>query len=365
MPIKHDIWKVGATPVPLNASRLPSEQKLEEMIVSDPRILSTEWLLIGRQESTNHGGRIDLLAIAPDGSLVLIELKRDRTPREIVAQALDYASWVEELTAEKIAQIYQRYSDGGKLDDAFQKRFGVELDEETLNQSHQIIIVASELDPSTERIINYLNARDIAINAVFFQVFQNGDDQLLSRAWLIDPGETQANVATATRIKGEKEPWNGEYYVSYGADRSWDEARQYGFISGGGGSWYSRTLKLLSPGDRVWVKIPKTGYVGVGRVVEPMCPAKDFKVSTPAGERPIYEVLKSGDSFNEKHLNDPELTEYFVRVNWLDTVPVNKAANEVGLFGNQNTVCEPTTPKWRHTVERLKTYFKKWDQSTA
>ena len=362
MPIKHDIWKVGATPVPLNSSRLPSEQKLEEMIVSDPRILSAEWLLIGRQESTNHGGRIDLLAIAPDGSLVLIELKRDRTPREIVAQALDYASWVEELTAEKIAQIYQRHSDGGKLDDAFQKRFGVELDEETLNQSHQIIIVASELDPSTERIINYLNARDIAINAVFFQVFQNGEDQLLSRAWLIDPGETQANVATATRIKGEKEPWNGEYYVSYGADRSWDEARQFGFISGGGGSWYSRTLKLLSPGDRVWVKIPKTGYVGVGRVVETMCPAKDFKVSTPDGERFIYDVLKSGAAFNEKQINDPELTEYFVRVNWLDTVSANKAANEVGLFGNQNTVCEPTTPKWRHTVERLKTYFEKWNE---
>jgi len=23
-------------------------------------------------------------------------------------------------------------------------------------------------------------------------------------------------------------------------------------------------------------------------------------------------------------------------------------------FGNQNTVCKPTTPKWRTTVERLK-----------
>jgi hypothetical protein len=124
-------------------------------------------------------------------------------------------------------------------------------------------------------------------------------------------------------------------------------------------------LKLLSLGNRVWVKIPKTGYVGVGRVVETMCPAKDFKVSTPDGERHIYDVLKSSERFNEKHLNDPELTEYFVRVNWLDTVPVNKAVNEVGLFGNQNTVCEPTTPKWRHTIERLKTYFKKWDKSAA
>ena len=50
---------------------------------------------------------------------------------------------------------------------------------------------------------------------------------------------------------------------------------------------------------------------------------------------------------------------------WLDIVPESKAINEVGLFGNQNTVCQPTTPKGRHTVERLKTYFPKWDQPTG
>lgn len=70
------------------------------MIVCEPRRLSSEWMLIGRQEITSFGGRIDLLAIAPDGSLVLIELKRDRTPRDIVAQALDYAAWVDQLNAE-------------------------------------------------------------------------------------------------------------------------------------------------------------------------------------------------------------------------------------------------------------------------
>jgi len=29
---------------------------------------------------------------------------------------------------------------------------------------------------------------------------------------------------------------------------------------------------------------------------------------------------------------------------------------------NQNTVCQPTAQKWRHTVERLKKSFTNWDQ---
>lgn len=364
MPIQHAIWKVGVQPTPLSLGKLASEQALEDMIVREPGILSAEWMLIGRQEQTGFGGRIDLLAIAPDGSLVLIELKRNRTPREIVAQALDYAAWVENLTADRIAQIYQRFSNGGSLDAAFQKRFDTKLDEETLNESHQIVLVAAELDDASERIIQYLNDRDIAINVLFFQVFQHGPDQLLSRAWLIDPGVTQANVATTTtKRKREKEPWNGEYYVSFGtgASRSWEDARKYGFISAGGGSWYTQTLKLLSPGDRVWVKDPGVGYLGVGRVLEPVVPVTEFKVKTPSGDQPALEVLSTAACLREK-ANDPDKAEQFVRVEWLDTVSESKAINDVGLFGNQNTVCQPTTPKWRHTVDRLKQHFPKWDK---
>lgn len=360
MAIHHSIWRVGDDPAPLANSKLASEQQLETMIVRDPRILSGEWMLIGRQELTPHGGRIDLLAIAPDGSLVLIELKRDRTPREIVAQALDYASWVADLTADRIVQIYSRFSNGRNLQADFQGRFGVELDEETLNQSHQIIIVAAELDASTERIVGYVNARDIAINVVFFQVFEHAGQQLLSRAWLIDPGETQANVAATAKGNGDKEPWNGEFYGSYGY-RDWAAARQYGFFHGGGGSWYSQTLKLLSPGDRIWVRIPAVGYVGVGRVVEATTPMRDFLVETPPGRKPVLDVLSNNKRELEERIDDPERMEYFVRVEWLDGVPESKAFNEVGLFGNQNTVCQPKTPKWRHTVERLKTAFPRWE----
>ena len=360
MPIKHAIWKVGSRPIALPASTLISEQQLEEMILAAPEILSAEWMLIGRQEQTGLGGRIDLLAIAPDASLVLIELKRNRTPREIVAQALDYASWVEQLTSDKIAQIYQRFSGGGNLSAAFKQHFGAELDEEALNESHQIILVAAELDDSTERIITYLNERDIAINVLFFQVFQHGPDRLLSRAWLIDPGETQANVATAKQRTHEREPWNGEYYVSFGGKCTWSDARKYGFISAGGGSWYSQTLRMLSPGDRVWVSIPRTGYVGVGRVTEGIQSVNDYMIKTNEGECPALDVLSAADRLRMDAF-DPDKAEYFVGIEWLDSVPESKAVKEVGFFGNQNTVCQPTTPSWRHTVDRLKTFFKNWD----
>src|ERR1035441_6269273 len=124
MPIHHAIWKVATQPQPLVESSLASEKVLEEMIVAVPRVLSEEWMLIGRQEDTGFGGRIDLLAIAPDGALVLIELKRDRTPREVVAQALDYAGWVETLRPEDIAAIYGRFAPNRSLAEDFRQRFG-------------------------------------------------------------------------------------------------------------------------------------------------------------------------------------------------------------------------------------------------
>ena len=88
-----------------------------------------------------------------------------------------------------------------------------------------------------------------------------------------------------------------------------------------------------------------------------MQPVSDFRVPTDTGERLAIEVLQHGDQYRTT-ADDPELSEYFVRVQWLHTVPAAKAFNELGLFGNQNTVCQPTTPKWRHTVERLRSVFK-------
>lgn len=128
MPIHHALWRVAPHPERLTGSQL-GEKRLEDMIVEQPEILSSDWMLIARQVKTEFGGIIDLLAVAPDGSLVLIEIKRGLTPRDVVAQALDYASWVKGLEITEISALYAGFSDGGDLVTAFQERFHAELEE--------------------------------------------------------------------------------------------------------------------------------------------------------------------------------------------------------------------------------------------
>ena len=365
MPIKHALWTVSEEPKRLRSSGLDSEEQLERMIKFDSRILSDQWMLIGQQLATTSGGRLDLLAIAPDASMVLIELKRNKTPRDVVAQALDYATWVEQLTPDQIARIYRDFTHGGSLGKDFLERFGTPLDEDELNRSHQIIICASEMDAASERIVSYLNSKDIPVNVLFFQVFSFEDERLLTRAWLIDPRETQENVANVGSVRREKEPWNGEFYGSFGdsESRSWEEARRHGFFCAGGGSWYSQTLASLDKGDRIWVRLPQKGYVGVGIVEEPVVQADEFELPTSDGLKPALEILTEG-TYHREHANDPELAEYFVKIRWLETVPASDAVHEVGMFGNQNSVARPTNPKWRHTVDRLKTIFAHWNEAS-
>ena len=120
--------------------------------------------------------------------------------------------------------------------------------------------------------------------------------------------------------------------------RPWEEAiRTHGFISAGGGEWYSNTLALLSPGDRVWVKAPGYGFVGVGRVTGKPERTSEFKVKTPQGELPVLDVVKG--NFHRQFADDPKRSEYFFPIEWLETVPIEKAFNEVGLFGNCRIPC--------------------------
>lgn len=355
MPIHQAIWRLGAESQRLRPSKLSSERALEDFIAQDPEILSPNWMLIGRQVQTDYRGFVDLIALQPDGTPVIIELKKERTPREVLAQTLDYASWVEELTPGRLQTIYERFTGNpqANLNADFEKRFGSELQEEALSRDHLMVIVATELDNSTERIVKFLAKRNLNINVLFFQVFEDGFGQLLSRAWLVDPAEAQVAVSSAGEVAGT---WNGEFYVSFGEgdSRSWEDARKYGFITASGGSWYTQTLGMLNEGDRVWVNIPKQGFVGVGRVTGASQAITDFEVPINGSYLPMLEVQEL-----QRYSSDAPQEEqaWFVPVQWIHTVPTSEAVRQVGFFGNQNTVAKPKSDKWDHTVSVLKKRF--------
>lgn len=362
MPIEVGIWKLGAGSATerVQFSPMKAEGRLEDILDGDISILDPRLLLIGRQVGTAWGKFVDLLAMDADGKLVVIELKRDRTPREVVAQLLDYGSWVRSLQDDDIAAIFDAYLRkyhpthvGTSLDQAFCERFGVTEMPESLNEGHELVVVASELDDSTERIVTYLaDEYGAAINAVFFRFFKDGSSEYLSRVWLIDPGEAEVKVVE----KRGEEPWNGEFYVSFGEgeNRHWSDARQHGYVAAGGGSWYSNTLNQLEPNDRIWVNVPGRGYVGVGRVTEKATPITSFMLADGSGQkRPVKEVVTSTPSAEVPQ----EELEYFVKVDWIKTVPLSEAIKEKGFFGNQNSVAKPKAKKWIHTIDRLKKRF--------
>ena len=365
MPLEIGMWRVDSGVQQLGQGGIELESRLEDILHANISMLSPNWMVVGRQVKTPHEKRIDLLCMDRDGNLIVVELKRDMTERETVAQILDYGSWVRTVKDDEIARIFDAYRRNCfpdekpiSINEKFCSHFNLREMPEEINDSHELVIVGSSFDPATERIVEYLAAEyRVRINAVFFRVFKGGDREYLTRVWLREPtyDDTVVDDPRLTRN------WNGEYYVSFGQNpqegRLWEDAVKYGFVSAGGGMWYTQTLRMLQPGNRIWVNVPGgVGYVGVGIVEKPSIKVDQFLVDGPDGKRvPILGMPPQGNM--SKDWDDPLKAEYLVRVKWLKTVPLNQGIREKGFFGNQNTVARPTSPAWVYTVQRLKEKF--------
>ena len=198
MPQKIRMWEVTPQNAlsEISSSEINLEKQLEDWLESDISMLDSDLLVIGRQVRTSFGGEIDLLCMDSRGDLVIVELKKGRTPREVTAQTLDYASWVKDLSFDQITSLSEHYEKlGGSLAEAFEPRFGEPLPD-TLNQGHRSLIVAETMDESTERIVRYLTDLNVPINVATVQHFTTSDGKgILAQVFLVEPEE----VATKTQ----------------------------------------------------------------------------------------------------------------------------------------------------------------------
>jgi len=177
----------------IQKEKLDLEKRMEDWLEADISTLSPNLLVIGNQVPTDFGRYIDLLCLEEDGDIVIVELKRDRTPREVTAQIIDYASWVNDLTGENIIGIANDYlGNDGPLEEAYERRFGSSLPD-SLNDNHKMLVVASDIDYSSQRIINYLSeVHGVGINAATFNYFKTEDREYVARTFLIEPSRVEA-----------------------------------------------------------------------------------------------------------------------------------------------------------------------------
>jgi hypothetical protein len=159
---------------------------LEAWIATDPSILRPGLKIIGRQVMT-RSGPLDLLAIDRSGDLYVIELKRDRLPREALAQAIDYASDIQSWPVERVSEICAQYTKR-TLDDVFNEAFpDTDLESVTINESQRILLVGFALDPSLERMIEWLSEQyGLGINAVILKyVRTSSGTELLTKTSIL------------------------------------------------------------------------------------------------------------------------------------------------------------------------------------
>lgn len=183
----------GSTASPVDRVTLPvlelqERAHLQEWILANPTILGPGVEIItseydGWQAANGDRvlDRLDLLAIAPDGHLVVAELKRETAPHSIHMQAINYAAMVSRLTPLDVAELYaaDRRRRGQEADtDSVLNRLTTEflLTAETIRHP-RIVLIASDFPPSVTATVVWLSEQHVDISLIRFRPYRLGNQQ--------------------------------------------------------------------------------------------------------------------------------------------------------------------------------------------
>jgi len=196
----------------LAANNRKEKEDLEKWIKTNSKILGDDILVFGEQVWTKSGP-LDFIGIDNTGNLVIVELKRDKLARDVLAQAIDYASDVANWDMEKLNEICLKFS-GNSLEDHIAEKFeNIELKDLIINKAQRLLLVGFSIDEALSRMIEWLSSKyDLGINAIILNyVVTSSGNELLSRTVII-PEEVEkekTNKKTFT-IPMSDEPGNYE-----------------------------------------------------------------------------------------------------------------------------------------------------------
>lgn len=172
-----------------NFSQLNLKERydIEEWIEKTPTILGEELLIINKELVLPSGIRLDLLAIDKNANLVVIELKRDDSGRNLEWQSIKYVSYCSNFLVEDIFKYFAEYL--GQDEDDAQLKIEEFIDEEMdkLNENQRIILVSKEFHSDVVSAVLWLRDYKIDIECVRLIPYLDEDEELFITTDMIIP----------------------------------------------------------------------------------------------------------------------------------------------------------------------------------
>ena len=136
---------------------------------------------------------------------LLLSLKRDKTPRETVAQALEYASYIAELDFDKLEDIWRSYTKDETLNLTEYHRDHFSLDTNnavSFNKDQRLVLIGQRISPEVEKTARFLGSKGVRVTCVEFTYFQSedGEDRLMTQETVVD-GKSEKLIPSSSVSK--------------------------------------------------------------------------------------------------------------------------------------------------------------------
>ena len=148
---------------------------IQEWVAKTPAILGEDLLIIAKELPLPSGIRLDLLAVDRQANLVIVELKRDDSGRDVEWQAIKYASYCSNFRAEDIFTYCAEYLEIDSDDAQERIESFIEKELDNLNENQRLILVAQQFHSDVASAVLWLRDYLIDIKCVRLQAF--ADDQ--------------------------------------------------------------------------------------------------------------------------------------------------------------------------------------------
>ncbi len=192
------VWQIENEGLkPINTSMCEEERKecdLEKWIKSNPSILGEDILIIGEQVEGERG-ELDFLGVDKSGNLVIIELKRGELKKEVLVEALDYASGVANWDVKKLNEVCELHTKS-PLEEYITTKFeDVDVEDISFNQAQRILLVGFGVEGYLQRMIEWLsNEYEVPINAVVLTYVKIQGCEFIARTMIV-PEEVEREKA--------------------------------------------------------------------------------------------------------------------------------------------------------------------------